>query len=70
MSCSINIPRKSEGRIALWCDNNLGQISFYIHNKYGGAGWRIVKERSGLSLVIEDDKLAMVFMLSCGELLE
>lgn len=51
-----------------WCLKHIGPRLYYIHNKIGGEGWRIMASRnsSDILLCIEDDKKALMAMLTLG----
>ena len=47
-----------------WLDTNVGPRQYYMHTAKGGHGWRyIIKDRVA---VIEDEKLALLFVLKFG----
>ncbi len=48
-----------------WCLKHVGPRLYYLHNKIGGEGWRIMKARHSpdVMLCIEDDKKALMAML-------
>ena len=51
-----------------WCLKHIGPRLYYLHNKIGGEGWRIIRDYkdSGVLLCIEDDKKALMAMLALG----
>lgn len=51
-----------------WCLKHVGPRLYYLHNKIGGEGWRIMREYNGpgILLCIEDDKKALMAMLTLG----
>lgn len=50
-----------------WCLKNIGPRMFYLHNSIGGEGWRIVRRNTGTYVCIEDDKKALMAMLTLGD---
>lgn len=50
-----------------WCLKNIGPRQYYIHNKVGGDGWRIMMKDRELFLCIEDDKKALMAMLALSD---
>lgn len=50
-----------------WCLKNIGPRMFYLHNSIGGEGWRIVRRDTGTYVCIEDDKKALIAMLTLGD---
>ena len=59
----ISVSRFAEA----WCLKNIGPRMYYIHNKIGGRGWRIMMKDRQLYLCIEDDKKALMAMLAIGD---
>ena len=51
-----------------WCLKHIGPRLYYLHNKIGGEGWRIMRSKnsSDILLCIEDDKKALMAMLTLG----
>lgn len=47
-----------------WCLKHIGPRRYYLHNKIGGEGWRIMRTSLGVLLCIEDDKKALMAMLT------
>jgi hypothetical protein len=47
-----------------WCIKHISPRVYYLHNVYGGNGWRVIKKYPGTFLCIEDDKKALVAMLT------
>lgn len=47
-----------------WCLKNIGPRLYYLHNKIGGVGWRIVRNNNKVSLSIDDDKKALLAILT------
>jgi hypothetical protein len=49
-----------------WCLKHIGPRLYYLHNKIGGEGWRIMKAHQSpeILLCIEDDKKALMAMLT------
>ncbi len=51
-----------------WCLKNISPRLYYFHNKIGGQGWHIDRDRDGvLELKIMDDKTGLMAMLALGE---
>lgn len=52
-----------------WCLRHLGPRLYYLHNKIGGEGWRIMRSPRGPEelLCIEDDKKALMAMLTLSD---
>lgn len=46
-----------------WCLKHIGPRLYYLHNKIGGEGWRIMRHGSDVLMCIEDDKKALMAML-------
>ena len=48
-----------------WCMKHVGPRLYYIHDRIGGEGWRIMPLRGGaeILLCLEDDKKATMAML-------
>jgi len=57
---------KQIGIAEVWCLRNVGPRLYYLHNNIGGQGWRIMRKNSDLLLCIEDDKKALMAMLTLG----
>ena len=59
----------SLGKAEAWCMKYIGPRLYYIHNKIGGAGWRIMRghKSSEILLCIEDDKTALMAMLTLSD---
>ena len=49
-----------------WCMKHIGPRLYYIHDRIGGEGWRIMRDQKGpnILLCIEDDKKALMAMLT------
>lgn len=61
---SITIPTLSHNQ-ELWLEKNVGPRKFYIHNMFGGEGWRVFTDKDGkIRITFDDDKTATLFMLS------
>lgn len=50
-----------------WCLKNIGPRMFYLHNSIGGDGWRILRRDGHNYVCIEDDKKALMAMLTLGD---
>ena len=50
-----------------WCLKYIGPRLYYIHNKIGGEGWQIKSKNRELFLAIEDDKKALMAMMTIGD---
>ena len=52
-----------------WCMKHIGPRLYYIHNKIGGQGWRIMRayKSSEVLLCLEDDKQALMAMLTLSD---
>jgi hypothetical protein len=58
----------SIGKAEAWCMKHVGPRLYYIHDKIGGEGWRIMRTRSSETLLcLEDDKKATMAMLMLVE---
>jgi hypothetical protein len=53
------------GKAEAWCMKHVGPRLYYIHDRIGGEGWRIMRNRntSEMLLCLEDDKKATMAML-------
>jgi hypothetical protein len=53
------------GKAEAWCMKHIGPRLYYIHDRIGGEGWRIMRKRdtSEMLLCLEDDKKATMAML-------
>ena len=63
----INIRHLSYGHIqdrVDWLDKNVGPRKYVLHNQSGGLGWRYYT--TDRTLEIEDEKLALLFVLKFG----
>ena len=49
-----------------WCLKHVGPRLYYLHDKIGGQGWRIVRayKSPDVLVCIEDDKKALMAMLT------
>jgi hypothetical protein len=49
-----------------WCLKHVGPRLYYLHDKIGGQGWRIMRahKSSDVLVCIEDDKKALMAMLT------
>lgn len=56
----------SAGKAEAWCMKFIGPRLYYIHDRMGGEGWRIMRSRTDGStlLCLEDDKKATIAMLT------
>lgn len=59
----------SVGKAEAWCMKHVGPRLYYIHDRIGGEGWRIMRSRnkSEMLLCLEDDKKATMAMLMLSE---
>ena len=57
------------GKAEAWCMKHVGPRLYYIHDRIGGEGWRIMRSRnkSEMLLCLEDDKKATMAMLMLSE---
>ena len=55
------------GHAEAWCLKHIGPRLYYLHNKIGGEGWRIMRAKTDILLCIEDDKKALMAMLTLGD---
>jgi hypothetical protein len=60
---------KNSGIAEAWCLKHLGPRLYYLHNKIGGEGWRIMRAHRSpeILLCIEDDKKALMAMLTLSD---
>lgn len=61
----FKIPNKESAEA--WCLKYIGPRLYYLHNSTGGQGWRLKKSYSYTLLCIEDDKKALMAMLTLSE---
>ena len=47
-----------------WCMKHVGPRLYYIHDRMGGEGWRIMRKGDGVLLCLEDDRQATMAMLT------
>lgn len=54
------------GKAEAWCMKHIGPRLYYIHDRIGGEGWRIMRCRgeSKVLLCLEDDRQATMAMLT------
>lgn len=52
------------GKAEAWCMKHLGPRLYYIHDRIGGEGWRIMKTGAGVLLCLENDRQATMAMLT------
>lgn len=59
----FKVPNASKAEA--WCMKHVGPRLYYIHDRIGGEGWRIMRSRnkSEMLLCLEDDKKATMAML-------
>lgn len=60
---------KNRSSAEAWCLKHLGPRLYYLHNKIGGEGWRIMKSQKSpdILLCIEDDKKALMAILTLSD---
>jgi hypothetical protein len=46
-----------------WCMKHIGPRLYYIHDRMGGEGWRIMRKGGIVLLCLEDDKKASMAAL-------
>jgi hypothetical protein len=52
------------GKAEAWCMKHIGPRLYYIHDRIGGEGWRIMRRGDGVLLCLEDDRQATMAMLT------
>ena len=52
------------GKAEAWCMKHIGPRLYYIHDRIGGEGWRIIRKGDGVLLCLEDDRQATMAMLT------
>ena len=52
------------GKAEAWCMKHIGPRLYYIHDRIGGEGWRIMRKSDGVLLCLEDDRQATMAMLT------
>ena len=52
------------GKAEAWCMKHIGPRLYYIHDRIGGEGWRIMRKGDGVLLCLENDKQATMAMLT------
>jgi hypothetical protein len=52
------------GKAEAWCMKHIGPRLYYIHDRIGGEGWRIMRKGDGVLLCLEDDRQATMAMLT------
>jgi len=57
----------SVGKAEAWCMKHIGPRLYYIHDRMGGEGWRIMRKADRVLLCLEDDKKATMAMLTLIE---
>ena len=50
-----------------WCLKHIGPRVYYLHNSIGGRGWRIMTKNREIFVCIEDDKKALMAMLTLSD---
>jgi hypothetical protein len=59
-----------------WCSKNIGERTYWIHNKIGGHGWEIRENKEGLGkpdrgprffITFQDEADAIVYRLAYGK---
>ena len=60
----IEFKVSSVGKAEAWCMKHIGPRLYYIHDRIGGEGWRIMRRGGGVLLCLEDDKQATMAMLT------
>lgn len=58
---------KNLGQVEKWCLRKIGPRLFYLHNKRGGAGWKLYKDGYDFYLELEDPRLMTMFVLTMGD---
>lgn len=64
----FKVTTSSLNKAELWCLKNVGPRLYYLHNSIGGQGWQIKKNGYETFVCIEDDKKALIAMLTLGPL--
>jgi hypothetical protein len=56
----------SVGKAEAWCMKHIGPRLYYIHDRIGGEGWRIMRRHgtNEVLLCLEDDKQATMAALT------
>jgi hypothetical protein len=54
----------SVGKAEAWCMKHIGPRLYYIHDRMGGEGWRIMRQQGEVLLCLEDDRQATMAMLT------
>jgi hypothetical protein len=57
----------SVGKAEAWCMKHIGPRLYYIHDRMGGEGWRIMRKGDRVLLCLEDDMKATMAMLTLIE---
>ena len=47
-----------------WLWRYVSPQSYYLHNRIGGVGWAMIRTKGGWRLQIDDDKKALMCILS------
>jgi hypothetical protein len=53
----------SVGKAEAWCMKHVGPRLYYLHDRMGGEGWRIMRKGGRVLLCLEDDKKASMAAL-------
>jgi hypothetical protein len=53
----------SIGKAEAWCIKHVGPRLYYIHDRMGGDGWRIMRKGGRVLLCLEDDNKASMAAL-------
>ena len=53
----------SVGKAEAWCMKHVGPRLYYIHDRMGGHGWRIMRKGDRVLLCLEDDNKASMAAL-------
>lgn len=60
----FKIPRSIRSDAERWCLTYIGPRRYYLHNAIGGEGWKISQQNVDTMLSINDDKKALMAMLT------
>lgn len=61
------LPVKNLTKTEDWCSKIIGPRTYWLHNKLGGAGWRIINRGSGWELELQDEKQALLAILKFSD---
>ncbi len=53
--------------VVAWCMKKIGPRLFYLHDKQGGIGWKIVRDRYSWYVELEDPRMMTLLILSIGD---